>query len=187
MSQRSGRHTTGSRSGAPGAEEFDRWYREYRDRIYRYVRWRVPGREAAEDLVATVFLRAYRGLETYRRDRGAPHAWLFQIARNTVTDYLRRLKRRRGLHVSVDRIHDLACDLPSPEERLLHEERVRHLLNTIAALRPRDREVLELRYGGQLTNGEIADLLGITEGAAAVRVHRALRRLKRKLMEGSSV
>lgn len=168
-------------SDTPGTEEFGDWYREYRSRVYRYVRWRVSGREVAEDLVATVFLRALRGLETYRRDRGSPQAWLFQIARNTVTDYLRRLKRTRGLHVSVDQIHDVTCDLPTPEERLLHEERVRVLLNAISTLRSTDQEVLQLRYGGELTNGEIGEVLGITEGAAAVRVHRALRRLQAKL------
>jgi RNA polymerase sigma-70 factor (ECF subfamily) len=122
--------------GEPVLEEFGRWYETYRARLYRYVRWRVQGREIAEDLVARIFLRALRRLNTYRPERGAPGAWLFQIARNTVTDHLRHIRRRHGLHVSIDHIHDLVSDdHPTPEERLLHEERVRRLLNGVASRR----------------------------------------------------
>lgn len=167
---------------APILEEFGRWYETYRARLYRYVRWRVGGREVAEDLVARTFLRALRRLDTYRPDRGTPRAWLFQIARNTVTDHQRRLRRRHALHVSIDHIHDLVSDdHPTPEERLLHEEGVRRLLNGVANLRSIDREALELRYGAQMTYREISEVLGITENAAAVRVHRALRRLRSRL------
>jgi RNA polymerase sigma-70 factor (ECF subfamily) len=133
-----------------------------------------------------VFLRALRRLATYDPDRASPQTWLFQIARSTVTDYLRKLRRTRGLHVSIDQIHDLEAEFPSPEERLLHEERVRRLLNAVAELRPNDREVLELRYGGQLSHREVADILGITENAATVRVHRALRRLEDKVEEAGA-
>lgn len=162
-------------------EELGRWYEAYWPRVYRYVRWRVAGREAAEDVVGAVFQTALRRLDTYQPERSAPQTWLFQIARSTVTDYLRQQRRKRRLHVSIDHIHDLVSDLPSPEEKLLYEERVRKLLNAVADLRPADREVLELRYGGELTHRELAEVLGITESAAAVRAHRALGRLQDRL------
>lgn len=170
-------------AGAATPEELGRWYEAYRGRIYHYARWRLPGREAAEDVVALVFETALRRLHTYAPQRSAPQTWLFQIARSAVTEYLRGLKRRRQLHISIDHIHDLVSHLPSPEERLLYEERVRKLLNAVADLKPADREVLELRYGGELTQRELAEGLGITESAAAVRVHRALRRLHDRLNE----
>ncbi len=167
----------------PTPEVLGRWYEAYGRRVYRYVRWRVAGREAAEDVVGAVFQTALRRLHTYQPERSAPQTWLFQIARSTVTDHLRQLQRKRHLHVSIDHIHDLVSDLPSPEEQLLYEERVRRLLNAVAELRPTDREVLELRYGGELTLRELAEVLGITESAAAVRAHRALRRLQGRLKQ----
>lgn len=169
--------------GTTTPEVLGRWYEAYGRRVYRYVRWRVAGREAAEDVVGAVFQTALRRLHTYQSERSAPQTWLFQIARSAVTDYLRQLQRTRHLHVSIDHIHDLVSDLPSPEEQLLYEERVRRLLNAVAGLRPADREVLELRYGGELTLRELAEVLGITESAAAVRAHRALRRLQDRLKQ----
>jgi RNA polymerase sigma-70 factor (ECF subfamily) len=91
------------------------------------------------------------------------------------------LRRRRSLHVSLDRVPDLVIDTPSPEERILSEERMQKLLNCNRTLRPADQEILSLRYGAELSNHEIAETLGITDNAAAVRVHRALSRLKAAL------
>ena len=73
---------------------------------------------------------------------------------------------------------DLAADLPTQEERVLREERIELLLNANRELKPADQEVLSMRYGAGLSNQEIAEALGISNNAVAVRVHRALARLK---------
>lgn len=176
-----GREARGRR--APGAvglppPDFARWYREHRATVYRYVRFRLATREAAEDVTEETFLKALRSLRRYDPARSAPRTWLLRIARNAVIDHLRKLKRTRSLHVSLDRIPDLVSDARSPEERLLVEERVRRLLNAVRTLREADQEVLSLRYGAGMSNPEIAETLGITTNAAAVRVHRALSRLR---------
>lgn len=62
---------------------------------------------------------------------------------------------------------------------MVRQERIQKLLNGTRALRKADQEILSLRYGGGLDNGEIAEQLGISHNAVAVRLHRALRRLKR--------
>lgn len=164
--------------------DFAAWYREYRATIYRYVRFRVATREAAEDVTADVFTKALRALEDYDPARASPRTWLLRIARNAVTDHLRALRRRRSLHVSLDRVPDLVMNAPTQEERLLREEGVQRLLNAIATLRASDQELLSLRYGAGLENREIADALGATQNAVAVRLHRALRRLRRAVEQG---
>ncbi len=154
------------------------WYEDYRSTVYRYVRFRVASRETAEDLTSDVFVKALRSFERYDASLASPSTWLLRIARNTVLDHFRALRRRGSLHVSLDRAHDLAADGPSQEERMMREERVQSLLNASGTLRPADQEILSLRYGAGLQNQEIAESLGVTTNTVAVRVHRALQRLR---------
>lgn len=163
--------------------DFEAWFRDYRESVYRYVRFRVPTREVAEDVTSEVFLKALRALGRYDPRRSAPRTWLLRIARNAVTDYLRSLRRRGSLHISLDRVPDLVSRGPSQEERLLREEQLRRLFNAAATLRPADQEILSLRYGAGLGNTEIAEALKITSNAVAVRIHRALTRLRAAVAE----
>lgn len=158
--------------------DFEEWYVEYQSAVYRYVRFRVATREVAEDVTSTVFMKALRAFHRYDSGRASPKTWLLRIARNAVTDHLRSLQRRGSLHVSLDRIPDLVADIPSHEERVIKQERIQRLLNGARTLRKADQEVLSLRYGAGLDNAEIADHLGISNNAVAVRLHRALKRLK---------
>ena len=158
--------------------DFGEWFRAYRPTVYRYVRFRLATREAAEDVTSEVFVKALRALDRYDPGRASPKTWLLRIARNAVTDHLRSLRRRSSLHVSLDRVPDLVADVPNQEERLLREERIELLLNANRTLRPADQEILSLRYGGGLSNQEIAEALDISNNAVAVRLHRALARLK---------
>lgn len=158
--------------------EFESWYHEHRPAVYRFVRFRVATREVAEDVTSNVFMKALRSYHRYDPLRASPRTWLLRIARNAVTDHLRRLKRRGSLHVSLDRAPDLVSDVPSQDERVLREERIQAILNAARKLKKSDQEILSLRYGSGLNNPEIADALGISTNAAAVRLHRALRRLR---------
>jgi RNA polymerase sigma-70 factor (ECF subfamily) len=158
--------------------DFSQWFRDHQPTVYRYVRFRLANREAAEDVTSQVFMKALRALDRYDPNRAAPKTWLLRIARNAVTDHLRSLKRRSSLHVSLDRVPDLVADVPSQEERVLREERIEALLNASRELRPADQEILSLRYGAGLGNREIAEALKVSGNAVAVRLHRALGRLK---------
>lgn len=159
-------------------QDFAQWHRDHRAAVYRYVRFRVATREMAEDVTSDVFLKALRSIKRYDSKRAAPRTWLLRIARNAVTDHLRSLKRRGSLHVSLDRVPDLVAQVPSQEERVLKEERIQHLLNSTRLLRRADQEILSLRYGSGLDNNEIAEALGVSPNAVAVRLHRSLKRLK---------
>lgn len=173
----------GRREGSELPHDFESWYHDHREVVYRYVRYKVSSRATAEDVTSEVFMKALRSIDRYDPSRAAPRTWLLRIARNAVTDYLRSLKRKGSLHVSLDRIPDLVSDLPSQEERLLKEERLQKLLNANRTLREADQEILSLRYGAGLSNGEIADQLGISNNAVAVRIHRALKRLQEAVEE----
>lgn len=169
--------STAPRSPTGLPHDFEAWFHEHRGPVYRYVRFRVATREAAEDVTSEVFMKALRSLHRYDASRASPRTWLLRIARNAVTDHLRALRRRGSLHVSLDRVPDLVSDAPSQEERVVREERIQRLLNGSRTLRKADQEILSLRYGSGLDNSEIAEHLGISNNAVAVRLHRALKRL----------
>lgn len=171
-----GRSAEAGESDLP--HDFEAWYHDHHATVYRYVRFRVATRETAEDVTSEVFMKALRALDRYDPSRAAPRTWLLRIARNAVTDHLRSLKRRGSLHVSLDRVPDLVADIPSQDERVLKQERIQKLLNGNRRLSKSDQEILSLRYGAGLGNGEIAEALGVTPNAVAVRLHRALKRLR---------
>lgn len=162
----------------PLPPNFEQWYNDHRPTVYRYVRFRVATRETAEDVTSEVFMKALRSIHRYDANRASPRTWLLRIARNAVTDHLRFLRRRGSLHVSLDRVPDLVAQIPSQEERMLKQERIQTLLNGTQTLRAADQEILSLRYGSGLENAEIAASLDISPNAVAVRLHRALKRLK---------
>lgn len=159
-------------------DDFDVWFRDHQSAVYRFIRFRVATREAAEDVTSDVFMKALRSFDRYDARRASPRTWLLRIAQNAVTDHLRALKRKGSLHVSLDRIPDLVADVPSAEERIIKQERIQRLLNGSQVLRKADQEILALRYGSGLQNVEIAEHLNISHNAVAVRLHRALKRLK---------
>lgn len=157
------------------------WYEAYGRSVYGYLRFHVPSAEAAEDLTAEVFLRALRGFEKFDPARGAPQGWLFRIAQNVLRDYQRQALRRQT--ISLTHLRDLRSAAPSPEERLLWEEEVGRLLSAIAELSPRDREMISLSYGTELSVAEIGEILNLSGGAVRTRLWRALGRLRKVLSE----
>jgi len=171
---------------APLPRDFEAWYVEHQSAVFRYVRFRVATRETAEDVTSVVFMKALRSFDRYDAGRASPRTWLLRIARNAVTDHLRSLQRRGSLHVSLDRIPDLVADVPSHEERVIKQERIQRLLNGSQTLRQGDQEILSLRYGTGLDNSEIAEHLNISHNAVAVRLHRALKRLKASVSDAAT-
>ncbi|HUB76375.1 MAG TPA: sigma-70 family RNA polymerase sigma factor [Solirubrobacteraceae bacterium] len=157
----------------PGAaEQFEALYRSCSGEVYAYVASLLRDRVAAEDVTALAFERAYRRRALFDLRRGSARAWVFAIARNAALDELRRRRRTRALVGEVaDDAPAIDCDDELAERRLLVRE-------GLAALDPRDREVILLKFVGRLRNGEIARVLGCTETAAGTRLHRAIVRLR---------
>jgi RNA polymerase sigma-70 factor (ECF subfamily) len=166
---------------APGTPEalYRGWYEAHGAAIYSYLRFHLPSPAQAEDLTADVFLRAVRAAGRFDPERGAARAWLFQIARNALRDYLRH--ERRHPHVSLGALDDLRSEAPSPEERLLWKEEVGRLLTALSSLTAADQELIGLRYGSGLDTMEVAEILGLREPAVRTRLWRALGRLRRVL------
>jgi RNA polymerase sigma-70 factor (ECF subfamily) len=157
------------------------WYGAYGGPLYSYLRFHLPSADLAEDLTAEVFLRALRRFDQFNPRRGSPKAWLFRIAQNALRDYQRQARRRTVLPIAG--LRDLECEAPSPEERLLWEEEVARLLSAVAELPSKDREIIGLCYGSDLSVAEAGEILGLSDTAARTRLWRAVGRL-RKVLSG---
>jgi RNA polymerase sigma-70 factor, ECF subfamily len=151
-------------------------YDRYLDRIYRYVRSRVPSRDEAADLTQEIFLRALDALPAYQ-DRGLPFAaWLFRIARNAVTDAYRR--RRRDWSIDALPAWLSSADGNAPDDAALRREALEQLAALIARLDPAKRDLLALRFAAGLTAAEIALITGRSEAAVKKQMSRTLNHLK---------
>jgi RNA polymerase sigma-70 factor (ECF subfamily) len=156
---------------------FDQLYRRYLEPVYRYVRLQVPHLEDAADLTQQIFLQALDALPTYQA-RGLPFAaWLFRIARNAVIDSYRR---RKGGGVSFELLpedlHPIAGD--DPLAMVVEREREQRLHDLVEALAPHKRELLMLRFAGQLSSTEIALVVGRSPAAVQKQLTRILLELK---------
>jgi RNA polymerase sigma-70 factor (ECF subfamily) len=175
------KHSRRVEAGAelPASAVCQEWYETYGDVLYSYLRFHLPSPDLAEDLTAEVFLRALKAYDRYNPSSASPRPWLFRIAQNALRDYHRQAKRRPLLTMALMR--DLECDAPSPEERLLWEEEVAGLLAGMEELAPKDREIIGLCYGSELSISEAGEILGLSDTATRTRLWRALGRLRKIL------
>ncbi len=152
---------------------FEALYLEHWSAIFNYVRYRL-GPAEAQDIAAEVFARAWSRRAGFDPERGSPTAWLWGIARHATVDWARRQRRHADPQALQPQLEGQADALARNEER-------NALLGALKELGDDDREVIALRFGMGLGNREVARLLGLTDSNAAVRLHRALQRLRLKL------
>jgi RNA polymerase sigma factor (sigma-70 family) len=142
------------------------------ERVYAYVAYRVGEGPDAEDITSETFERAVRYRQTYDRSKGEPVEWLIGIARRVI------VARSSG------RPDVLTADVPDAASEDRIDERVVSALalrSAVATLDERDRELIALRYGADLTVREIGELLGLRTNTVEVALHRARNRLAAKL------
>ena len=162
-------------------EAFGQLYKTYVDRIYHYHYRHTSNRADAEDLTSRTFYRALRSLDSYR-STGAPfQSWLYRIAHNLVVNWYRDHKAHLMVSIDTEVPLPLHSDELPPEAWVSTSERRQRLVEIIDAL-PEDRKTLViLKFVDHMTNAEIAEVMGRTEGAIKSLYHRTLVSLKRRM------
>ncbi|MEZ4683998.1 MAG: sigma-70 family RNA polymerase sigma factor [Caldilineaceae bacterium] len=151
-------------------EAFAQLYDTYVDRIYLFVRRRALEESVAEDITALTFEKALRALPAYQSKGAGFCAWLYRIARNELVSHLRRQRRFTFLH--PNQASPLNLDW-----LVEHNEELAELRTALGKLSATDQELLGLRFFEELSNAEIAEVLGCAVDNVYVRLHRALKRL----------
>lgn len=159
-------------------DAFASLYERYVDQIYRYVYFRVKEAEA-EDLVETVFVKAWEKISSYKNTGDTFSSWLFRIAHNLVVDHYRK-------HKTIEEITEEYQEYRAEyhpgvtTERTLQNDVLKHGLQE---LKEEYQQVLVLKYINELSNHEIAKLLDKSEGSLRILQFRALKSLRKILEE----
>jgi RNA polymerase sigma-70 factor (ECF subfamily) len=139
--------------------EYTKLYKQYVDKIYSYVYWRISDASLAEDITSEVFTKAWVAKDSF--DGAHPQAWLYTIARNMLTDHHRRQRPMADPEVIT--------------EKILTREK---LAKAIAQLPEQAQSIVIWRFTENASAQEIGKRLGISEGNVRVQQMRALKKLR---------
>jgi RNA polymerase sigma-70 factor (ECF subfamily) len=165
-----------ARASQGDKDAFGELYEHYTERIFNYVYYRTGNVHDAEDLTARVFQRAMNHIHNYT-DRGVPFsAWLYRIAHNLVANWHR--DRSRKQEIPLDDVPILPARGDHPETNLVRTEKQDALLRLIRRLPSERQNLLILKFVENMSNAEIGQIMGRSEGAVKSLYHRTLLALR---------
>ncbi len=158
--------------------DFASVYDEHVWQVYGFFAYRLRNRGDAEDLTQLTFERALRAWHRYDASKAGVGTWLIVIARNLLVDHHRADRSASNKPIDeLDSQHDALAANPQPPQLGLEPD----LERALAALGDRERELIALRFGGDLSGPEIAELLGLSLANVQQILSRSLRRMRAEL------
>jgi RNA polymerase sigma-70 factor (ECF subfamily) len=147
--------------------------------VYGYFGYRTGSREIAEDLTQTTFEKALRAWGRFDPERASPRTWLLSIAHNVLVDHYRAEASNRREALTEDVAHEAGYveDAGAPLSLGLSPD----LAAALEELGERDRQLIALRFGGDLSGPEIAELTGLSLANVQQILSRSLRRMRARL------
>lgn len=155
-------------------EKFRAMFENYYQPIYRFLYWRTSDKHLSEDLTSGVFEKAWRSRDKF--DGASPQAWLYRIARNTLTDHW-RLKKS----VPLEHEENILSQETETGEILDANLRLDNLRQALKQLPTEMRTIVTLRFIEGLSAKEVGQRLNISEGNVRVIQFRALKQLREVL------
>lgn len=156
-------------------DDFEALYEEYAQPLYGFLAYRTGDPALAEDLLADTFERALRARQRFDRRKASEKTWLYTIALNLLRD---RARRSRTEARALERMPPEGATVP---DELTAVERRDEIQRALLILSDEEREAIALRFGGDLTVPEIAELLDQPLPRIEGRVYRSLRKLRDEL------
>ncbi len=163
-------------------DAFAQLYDKYFDKIYRYVAFKVGNRVEAEDMAQQVFLSALQNISSFKWRNIPFSAWLFRIAHNKVVDHLRKKSRRAT--VSLEGVQVLSASDPQRTAELSLD--IEWLKSATAELTAAQRDVITLRFAGDLPIAQVAQIMGKSQGAVKALQHSAIVALRKARLGGEN-
>ena len=150
-------------------QAFERYY----PAIFRYFRYRGADPETANDLASSTFEQALKNLSRYDPHKAQIQTWLFAIAHNQGINHWKAEKQTAPLDDDLSIPDDLSL-----EQAIILIQDKEQILQALHSLNGREREILALKFGGLLTNRQIAELNDLTESNVGVILYRSLLKLR---------
>ncbi len=149
----------------------------YRDSIYYMLLKMVNNPSDADDLTIEAFGKAFKNIHLYTPNF-AFSTWLFRIATNNCIDFIRK---KKSAPTAIDQQQDeqddpaanLQSELPGPEEEMMQQQKIKHLSHVVSQLKPKYRQLIELRFYKEYSYEEIANELNLPLGTVKAQIFRA--------------
>jgi RNA polymerase sigma-70 factor, ECF subfamily len=160
-------------------EAFAQLYEAYFDKIYRYLALRIRNDYEAEDMTQQVFMKALQSISSYK-STGVPFSsWLYRIAHNQYVDFFRQQNKKATVDIEGLQIPHTGDD---PEHMMERKVDIEELKKAMKRLTESQQEVLTLRFTGELSIIECAQIMGKSEGAIKALQHSAVLALRKAMV-----
>ncbi len=167
-----------SRAQEHQQEAFAELYERYFNKIYRYCVLKIGNREDAEDMAQQVFIKAAQSISSFKWRDVPFSAWLYRIAHNQLVDYLRKKSRQ----VSVPLDETMAVSSNNPQKTTELKMDIKEMLKATRGLTEAQREVISLRFSGELPIARVAEIMGKSQGAVKALQHSAIVALRKTMV-----
>ena len=155
-------------------KQFENAFEQHSEAIFRYCYLRTSDRERSKEITQECFMKTWEyALKGKRIDN--LRVFLYRVAHNLVVNEYRDRKSNLSLEALVEAGFDPKTDIKTPEE----EAQVKQAVWWLGKLEPMYRQIMVLRYVEDLPVKEIAEILGETETAVSVKIHRAIKKLQK--------
>ena len=163
------------------AEAFGGLYDSFVDQIFRYIYYKLGDFNEAQDLTGHTFLRAFENIDAFEIREVAFSSWLYRIAHNLVVDYYR--KEAKSESVSIEGEEEAVTVRVNPVETVMADLDSDRLYEAMRDLTHNQREVIILKFIDNLSNLEVAEIMGVSVGAVKSTQKRGLLTLNKILSE----
>jgi RNA polymerase sigma-70 factor (ECF subfamily) len=153
-------------------DAFGQIYSIFYQRIFRFCKFNTKQNATAQDICQETFFKAWKSLPSFSQKGGSFQAYLFKIARNLIIDMSRKKKEER-----LPDYFDVVSD-EHVEEKVERDEKTAKVQQALAQLNEIDRQIVILHYFEDMTQIEVARVIGVKEGNIRVKTHRVLKKLK---------
>ncbi|HYE22343.1 MAG TPA: sigma-70 family RNA polymerase sigma factor [Verrucomicrobiae bacterium] len=149
-------------------------YDHFKEKIFRFIFFRVGHKELAEDILADTFVKAWLKIQDVNSPK-ALSSWIYQVAKNNIIDYYRI---KKAATVPIEEVSEILTDSVDPIDSTNLKIEHSKLLELIKHLTSEQQLVIQYKFFEDLTNEEIAGIMNKTEVSIRVIQHRAIIKLK---------
>ncbi|WP_026518694.1 RNA polymerase sigma factor [Butyrivibrio sp. MC2021] len=150
-------------------------YKDYKDKVFAYIRNHVNSIADAEDLCEDVFVKIFEKIDTYDESKSRLSTWIYSVTSNTVIDFY------RTNHIHSEIPDDLSDEKSTIEEDYLDKEGLDALADALKELPREQMDIIVLRYYKGFTLQEVAEKMSLSYGITKLRHREALGTLQRLL------
>ena len=161
-------------------DAFSELYEHYFPIIYNLIYYKVKNAEVADDITSDVFVKVCENLQKFNSAKASFSTWISTIMNRTFIDYMRWQSHREFIEWD-DYFSPPIAEHEQPEAQVLKAENKKELLIALGKLSEREQEIIQLKYFGEMSNVEIAEMLNLTPGNVGIILHRAMGTLRKYL------